>query len=583
MAPLVSVEQLTFSYPAPRADAQHAVASVSFDLEPGEVVLLLGGSGSGKSTVLRALSGLVPHFCGGTFAGNVRVAGRNTRHVRPRDLGGIVGLVFQDPESQAVMNTVEREIAFGLENIGTPDSNIGRLVEESLVALGLSHLRRVPLSTLSGGELQKVMLAATLAMQPQLLLLDEPTSQLDPVSSEELLSALRRLNEDTGTTVVLAEHRVERCLHLAHRVLFMDSGRLVFDGTPQAFCGWAASDHPHFLPPVTRLFAQAGLGSAGAVRTDGPESCLAVLPLTVRDARLQLSLGGTSGPVARRRASGPPPAEAGGGPTVRSTSCHTLTVSGLSVGYPPDAPLLEDVNFELRSGECVALMGENGCGKSTLVAHLNGLRHPLAGRVLIDAQPVTPLSVAEAARLCAVLGQHPSDYFVRDTLADEIDYSLALHIPNPADRPRRREKLLDELSLGPLLARNPRDLSGGERTRAALALLLGFSPPFLVLDEPTRGLDPEAKAALASLLGRWTADGMGVLVVTHDVEFAALCSNRVILLGDGGVLADGPSEQVLDGSLFFSTQINRLLGHVLPGVLRADQVTLSSGKAESAA
>lgn len=552
MAPLVSVESLTYAYPATGEERPPAVAEVSFQLDHGEVVLLLGESGCGKSTVLRALNGLVPHFYGGTFAGRVCVGGLDTRAARPRDLAAIVGLVFQDPESQAVMTTVEREIAFGLENVSVPAASIGRLVEESLVALGLSHLRRAPLSTLSGGELQKVALAAVLATQPQLLLLDEPTSQLDPVSAEELLSALRRLSEDTGTTIVLAEHRVDRCLHLAGRVLFMEEGRLALDTTPSGFASWAAVAHPQFLPPVTRLFASAQ-----------------ALPLTVRDARLAMNNSG--GRFAASRLCRVEPATVAP-PATPQAKRHTLSVSRLAVGYPPDPPLLEDIDLELTTGEVVALLGENGCGKSTLISHFNGLRHPLAGEVRIDGRPVTSMSVAEAARSCALLGQNPSDYFVRDTLADELDSSLELHTDPGPHRERLRAAVISDLALEPLLLRNPRDLSGGERTRAALALLACAHPPFLVLDEPTRGLDPTAKAELAGLLTRWGRTGMGILVVTHDIEFAAACAQRVVLLGDGGILADGPVDQVLDGSLFFSTQINRLLRHALPGVLRADQV-----------
>ena len=223
----------------------------------------------------------------------------------------------------------------------------------------------------------------------------------------------------------------------------------------------------------------------------------------------------------------------------------------------------------------MALLGENGCGKSTLISHFNGLRKPLAGEVLIDGRRVSAMSVAEAARSCAVLGQNPGDYFVRDTLSEELDYSLRLHTEPGPEREHLREAVIADLGLESLLPRNPRDLSGGERTRAALALLACAHPPFLVLDEPTRGLDPTAKAGLAALLARWAQAGMGVLVVTHDIEFAAACVRRVILLGDGGVLADGPVDEVLDGSLFFSTQINRLLRHTLPGVLRADQISSS--------
>ncbi|NLE74351.1 MAG: energy-coupling factor ABC transporter ATP-binding protein [Actinobacteria bacterium] len=574
MAPLVSVEKLTYSYPEGREDSSPTVRNVSFQLDAGEVVLLLGESGCGKSTVLRALNGLVPHFYGGTFAGRVRVAEMDTRSSRPRDLARVVGLVFQDPESQSVMTTVEREIAFGLENAGTPVASIGRLVEESLVALGLSHLRRATLSTLSGGELQKVALAAVLATQPQLLLLDEPTSQLDPVGAEELLSALRRLSEDTGTTIVLAEHRVDRCLHMAGRVLFMDSGDLVLDTTPSAFASWASTMHPEFLPPVTRLFAPGHR-----------------LPLTVRDARLAMNDGTER--FAEPQWRNPDPVSDSNPASSTHYASHrandssadrgTLSVRRLSVGYPPDPPLLDDIDLELHTGRIVALLGENGCGKSTLICHFNGLRQPMAGSVAINGRLVSTMSVAEAARSCAILGQNPTDYFVHETLSRELDYSLEMHTqPGPA-RQYLREAIIHDLELSELLDRNPRDLSGGERTRAALALLACAHPPFLVLDEPTRGLDPTAKSALADLLARWAETGMGILVVTHDIEFAARCAHRVILLGDGGILADGPVEQVLDGSLFFSTQINRLLRHALPGVLRAEQVIIRDRETESAA
>jgi energy-coupling factor transport system ATP-binding protein len=246
------LDRVTYTYPdRPRP----ALRDVSLQLHPAEVVLLVGGSGSGKSTLLRALNGLVPHFHGGTFAGSVRIDGLDTRTTPPRELAGHVGLVFQEPENQAVMATVDHEIAFGLENLGLPHEAISRLVEESLISLGLSRLRHAELGTLSGGELQKVALAAVLSMQPHLLLLDEPTSQLDPVSSEELLAAVRRLSEDTGATIILAEHRVERCLHLATRVLYMENGVVTIDAEPQEFARWAVVHRRELLPPVARLFA----------------------------------------------------------------------------------------------------------------------------------------------------------------------------------------------------------------------------------------------------------------------------------------------------------------------------------------
>jgi len=551
VAEIARLDRVTYTYPgAPRP----ALRNVSLRIDPAEVILVIGGSGSGKSTLLRCLNGLVPHFHGGTFAGRVTVDEFDTREARPHDLARRVGLVFQDPESQSVMTTVEREIAFGLENLGVESRAITRLVEEALISLGLSHLRHATLATLSGGELQKAALAAVIATQPHLLLLDEPTSQLDPVSSEELLAAVRRLSEDTGATIVLAEHRVERCLHLATRVLYLEDGRVAVDAAPQDFARWAVAGHRELLPPVARLFAR---------RLNGPPTGQAAghpLPMTVKDARHMLDVIEERTP---RRLPGRPPHEKGE---------VVLETRRLRVGYDRDVPLLDDVGLTLRRGELVALMGENGAGKSTLVRHFNGLLRPLGGTVTLLGRDVASLSVAEAARGCALLGQDPGDYFVKDTVAEEIDHTLDALGYTGATREAKASRIVAELELAGLLDRDPRELSGGERTRVALAAVACGEPDLLVLDEPTRGMDPRHKVELAGLLRAWTDGGRCVLLVTHDVEFAARAATRVLVLGDGGVLADGPAEEVLNGSLFFSTQVNRLLRHALPGVLHEDEV-----------
>ncbi len=551
MAEIARFDRVTYTYPgAPRP----ALEDVSLRIDPAEVILVIGGSGSGKSTLLRCLNGLVPHFHGGVFAGRVTVDEYDTREARPHDLARRVGLVFQDPESQSVMTTVEREIAFGLENLGVESRAITRLVEEALISLGLSHLRHATLATLSGGELQKVALAAVIATQPHLLLLDEPTSQLDPVGSEELLAAVRRLSEDTGATIVLAEHRVERCLHLATRVLYLEVGRVAVDAEPQEFARWAIHGHRELLPPVARLFAQRLNGQAAAHAADGR------LPMTVKDARHMLDVIEDRTPHRLPHATAPTDGEL------------VLETRRLRVGYDPDVPLLDEVGLTLRRGELVALMGENGAGKSTLVRHFNGLLRPLAGTVTLLGRDVASLSVAEAARGCALLGQNPGDYFVKDTVAEEIDHTLDALGFEGQERSGKATRIVAELELAALLARDPRELSGGERTRVALAAVACGEPALLVLDEPTRGMDPSHKVDLARLLRGWTASGRCVLLVTHDVEFAARAATRVLVLGDGGVLADGPTDEVLNGSLFFSTQVNRLLRHALPGVLHEDEI-----------
>jgi energy-coupling factor transporter ATP-binding protein EcfA2 len=284
------------------------------------------------------------------------------------------------------------------------------------------------------------------------------------------------------------------------------------------------------------------------------------LPLTVKDARHMLDV--VEGVVPRRRE-----AEPGALP-----GDVVLRAEKLAVGYERGAPLLEDVSLELRRGELVALMGENGAGKSTLVRHFNGLLQPFRGSVRLLGKDVSTLSVAEAARSCALLGQNPNDYFVRDTVAAEIDLTLEHLQLEGAWRDELAARIVAELDLAGLLQRDPRDLSGGERTRVALAAVACGDPALVVLDEPTRGMDPTHKGELARTLRRWVADGRCVLVVTHDVEFAARCATRVLVLGDGGILADGPADDVLNAALFFSTQVNRLLRHALPGVLNEDEV-----------
>jgi energy-coupling factor transport system ATP-binding protein len=390
--------------------------------------------------------------------------------------------------------------------------------------------------------------------------LDEPTSQLDPVGSEELLASVRRLSEDTGSTIILAEHRVERCLHLATRVVALEDGAVAHDDHPGAFARWAAAEHPGWLPPVARLFGRRS-GARSAEEGDAiPAPDDDRLPLTVKDARARLDRHNGYRPVRLT----PTPGAARGD--------AVLEARGLTIGYEPEMPLVEDLDLSLHRGEVIALMGENGVGKSTLVKHFNGLLRPLRGRIRLAGHDLTDLPVSAAAHHCAYLGQNPGDYFVKESVAAEIDYSLDALGIEPARRARLRKRVADDLDLHDLMARDPRKLSGGERTRAALATVACGEPPLLVLDEPTRGMDPAHKAHLAARLVTWASRDRCIVVVTHDVEFAARAATRVVILGANGALADGPPSDVLDGALFFTTQVNRLLRETMPGVLLDDEV-----------
>jgi energy-coupling factor transport system ATP-binding protein len=465
---------------------------VTLTVEPGEFVVLAGGSGSGKSTLLRAACGLVPHFHGGTFGGRLACAGLDTRDHGPAELAAVAGTLFQDPETQVVMGRVRSELAFPLENRGWSAAAVARGVEEAALALGIAGLLERSTRELSGGELQRVALGAALAARPRLLLLDEPTSQLDPVAGDELLGVLRRINEEWGTAVLLAEHRLERCLPAADRVVALRDGAIAFDGPPEAFAAWAP---PELQPPVTRLCALAGV----------PER-----PATVKAARA--ALGGRT--VTPREPEPLPP---------RRAPVAELRRAWYEIDRGP--AILKGLDLELHAGEAVALMGRNGAGKSTLLRMLGGLLEPTRGRVTRTGR-------------VALLLQNPGDYFLHDRVGDDLP------------------------DAGELADRHPRDVSGGERQRLALELVLGRGePPVAVcLDEPTRGMDRAHGARLAARLRDLAAGGTAVLVATHDAEFAAAWAERTILLGDGRPVADAATAEVLGGGWYFSTQTARVLG-----------------------
>ena len=503
---VLTLERLTYGYPGAGA---RALDDVTLCVEEGELVVLAGRSGSGKSTLLRLASGLVPHVHGGTVSGTAVVAGMDVREHGPGELAAVTGSLFQDPETQVVMGTVRNELAFPLENRGESAAAIARGVEEAALALGIAHLLERPTHALSGGELQRVALAAALVGRPQLVLLDEPTSQLDPVAGDELIGLLRRLNEEWGTTILLAEHRLERCLTAADRVIAMADGRIACDADPASFLAWAHEHAPALETPGARLLASAGIGPA---------------PVGVKQARATLRAAGAL-PDAGRSLPARQAQNAGHRPALR--------LRGVWVEPKNEPAILRGVDLSIASGERVALMGRNGAGKSTLLRHVAGLALPTRGKI-------------ERSGRVALLLQNPNDYLVHERVSEEAS----------ADA-------LEAVGLAQLADRHPRDLSGGERQRLALAIVLGGEevepPAVLCLDEPTRGMDRAHKADLAVLLGRLCATGTALLVATHDPEFAALVADRVVLLADGAPIADGAAADVLAGGWYFATETARIL------------------------
>jgi energy-coupling factor transport system ATP-binding protein len=557
-APALAIERLSYAYPSTSAassthtgaNAALVLRDVSLELAPGEFALLAGRSASGKSTLLRAACGLVPHFHGGEIEGSVHVAGLDAIAGGPGELAAVVGYVAQDPETQVVSTTVAAEIELPLEMRGEPAASRARAVEEVALALAIPHLLDRTVDTLSGGELQRVALAAALVTRPQLILLDEPTSQLDPVAGDELIWLLRRLNEEWGVTVLLAEHRLERCLAAADRVIAMESGTISFDGSPRDFLAWAQQADIALETPAARLFSLVGIEP---------------LPVGVRDARSILRDRGerAGGPGRMRRpvfrhsdsardetlpAKNPArDRDPRPSPDATAAEVRNLWVELGERGAKRD--VLKGIDLTVNRAERVALMGRNGAGKSTWLRALAGLVDPVQGK-------------AEAAAGIALLTQNPSDYLVRERVGGELPGDAGL----AALRTVGLERAIDV---------DPRDLSGGERQRLALAIALAGRmegdelPGLVALDEPTRGMDRARKGDLVGLIESLAGRGAGVVVATHDVEFAAAFAQRVVLLGDGVVIADGDAAEILSGGWYFATEVARILD--LPGTITPEQ------------
>lgn len=562
---LFKIENLIYYYPERE---KPALQEINLVIDEGEFILVIGESGSGKSSLGRTLAGLLPDFYGGRFGGRIFFQERDLRKIDRRWLARKVGMIFQDPEKQLVMTSVEGEIAFGLENLGLPPSEMFRRVAEVTGFLGLTGLSEKFTASLSGGEKQKLALAAVLAMQPQVLICDEPTSQLDPLAAEDFLNLIKRLNEEMGLTVVLIEQRLERCFHLADRVLLMENGRIVQDGSPEQIARRAQKNGLPFLPPVVRFFSLLGNG---------------FVPVTVKEGRkyLRVSLhpkdASESGKVApqqkqrvkltalrRQNRKFPPETERVAG----RADPPLVEVKNLWFTYPDGKEALQGVSLQVQAGEFVVILGENGAGKSTLLKNLAGLFQPGRGKVFLAGCEISKNSNQPAGRWIAYLSQNPNDYLFQDTVEDELLFTLNnFNLINDGII----DELLETLQIKDYRRVNPRDLSSGERLRVALAAVLVTRPKLILLDEPTRGVDYRLKAKLGSFLREQAKQGAAVVLVTHDVEFAAEYASRIIMMFAGRIVSDGNKHEILENSLFYAPQIGKLCKGFASGILTVNE------------
>ncbi|MFJ8018102.1 ABC transporter ATP-binding protein [Streptomyces sp. NPDC096339] len=605
---MIRFEQVSVTYDGA---AGPSLQGLDLEIPEGELTLLVGPSGVGKSTLLGAVSGLVPHFTGGTLRGRVTVAGRDTRTHKPRELADVVGTVGQDPLAHFVTDVVEDELAYGMESLGLAPAVMRRRVEETLDLLGLNELRDRPIATLSGGQQQRVAIGSVLTTHPKVLVLDEPTSALDPAAAEEVLAVLQRLVHDLGTTVLMAEHRLERVVQYADRVLLLPApGAAPVLGAPSEVM---AVSPVH--PPVVSLGRVAGWSP---------------LPLSVRDARrlaapLRTRLSSVpvpSDPVrgtASRALPGPAPqtpeglgvsarpafedrGSGGGAPGFGkgregdgSAQRHPAPRTGLPArlarllrrgeptrptpahadpaGADPVAEVrnlgvrrgraetLRGITLTVAPGETVALMGRNGAGKSTLLSALVGTVPPATGEVTVGGLAPHRTPPPEMVRRVGLVPQEPRDLLYADTVAAEC----AAADSDAGAAPGTCRALVTSLLPDVPDDVHPRDLSEGQRLALALALVLTGRPALLLLDEPTRGLDYAAKARLIEILRALAADGHAIVLATHDVELAAEVAHRVVILAGGEIVADGPTAEVVVSSPAFAPQVAKVLapGHWL--------------------
>ncbi|MET7391660.1 ABC transporter ATP-binding protein [Streptomyces sp. NPDC005529] len=552
---MITFDQVTVHYDDA---AQPALREVDLTVEEGELCLVVGHTGVGKSTLLGAVNGLVPHFTGGTLYGRVTVDGRDTAHHPPRELADVVGMVGQDPIDGFVTDTVEEELAYAMEQLAIPTATMRKRVEETLDLLGLADLRHRALHELSGGQQQRVAIGSVLTAHPRVLVLDEPTSALDPTAAEEVLSAVTRLVHDLGVTVLMAEHRLERVVQYADRVVHLPGDGRVVSGSPAAILRTSL-----IAPPIVELGRAAGW---------------CPLPLSIRDARR------AAAPLRTRLVGRTPDAAR---PHVVSDGTTSLTARGVTVSYH-GVPAVREVDLDLHSGEITALMGRNGSGKSSLLWALQGSGPRRAGSVKVDTQdgnasdPHT-VSAAEARRIVGLVPQTPADLLYLESVKQELEQADSVsgtHGPDtsPGGAGESARQILDRLAPGIDDGTHPRDLSEGQKLALVLAIQLSAAPRVLLLDEPTRGLDYRAKEQLIRIVDALASEGRAVVISTHDVEFVARAADRVVVMAEGDIVADGPTAEVIVASPVFAPQTAKILAP-LP-YLTVEQATAALGDAD---
>lgn len=531
---MIEFKNVSLIYPN---SEQTIIEDLSFKLNEGEFVLIIGETGIGKSSILKLMNGLVPHHTGGILSGEIEVAGRSTRLLRPGELADLVGVVPQNPINGFVCDIVEDEIAFSLETLGVPLDVMRKRVEETLDLLALAPLRNREIQTLSGGEQQRVAIATALVTHPKVLLLDEPTSALDPIAAEEVLSILHRLVQDLGLTVIIAEHKLERVIQFVDRILLINGGKDVQLGETRQIL----STSP-IAPPLVELARVTGFSE---------------LPLTIREFRRSVF----EFPKLERS-------------SISKESETLIEIESLTCSYEAgkNKYALKDINLKMNSGEILALMGRNGAGKSTLLKSLVGLSPIVSGQVRVLGHNPRDFNSRQLIKSIGYVPQEPGDLLIETKVMDECHRADVDNHANPGTTWQILTDLIGSVSPNS----HPRDLSEGQKLALVVSVLLSANPRVLVLDEPTRGFDYDSKRKLVDTLKQIASADRAVILATHDVELVAELADRVVFIADGELISDADTITALTASPAFAPQVAKALPD--KGVLTVTDVRAALGK-----
>ncbi|WP_410506238.1 ABC transporter ATP-binding protein [Haloimpatiens sp. FM7315] len=537
---VINIKGVSFSYPESK---KKAINNINLKINEGEFVLIVGPSGCGKSTLIRLINRLVPDFYGGLIEGEVYLKGNNVEKMSRIQIVKNVGMVYQHPEKQIILQDVEREIAFGLENLNVDINTMKRNVAEVISLLGLTGIKNKKTDEISGGEKQRVAIASVVSMDPDIIILDEPISQLDPIAAEEILNSIKRLNNEFGKTVILVEQRLDKCFLLADRIIYMEKGSIIAESTGKNIP--RNIDKRYHLPSLTYIFKKAGAKT---------------LPLSVKEGRRLLDNVDVDKFKSLKKESSEDE-DSYENEELKDESLKEkiyekiVEVKKLNFSYEKGKETLKDINFSLNKKDVMCVMGENGAGKSTLFKILAGIIRNYKGNILINNQNIKSLKLEDLIEKIGYLSQNPNDYFGRDTVFNEVSYTLK-NIGKYSEK--KVMSTLNELDLLELKDRNPRDLSGGEKQRVAIACTLVVSPEVLILDEPTRGMDAIAKENLGKLIKELSSIGKTIILITHDIDFASDYCNRAMILFNGEIVARGKSQDIIYDSIYYSSQIAKL-------------------------